>query len=82
MFNHAWTPATALDGSSLAGFLIGMRGEGKMIKETHLAKGRSPPATLSSVYAGGLQYTTARCSPVSWAGTVRAGLDPACSLSP
>lgn len=51
-----------------------------MIKETHLAKGRSPPATLSSVYAGGLQYTTARCSPVSWAGTVCAGLDPACSL--
>lgn len=79
-FSQAWTPAAALDGSSLAGFLIGMRGEGNRIKETHLAKSRRPPATLPSVYAGGLQYTTARCSPGSWAGTVCAGLDPACSL--
>lgn len=51
-----------------------------MIKETHLAKGGSSPATLSSVYGGDVQYTTARCSPVSWGGTVCAGLDPACSL--
>lgn len=59
---------TALDGSSLVGLLIAMRGEGKMIQEAHLAKGGSPPATLSSVYAGGLHSTTARCSPVSGVG--------------
>lgn len=78
--NHDWILGIALDGSSLVGLLIAMRGEGKMLEEAHLAQSGSPPATLSSAYAGGLHSTTARCSPVSWGRTACAGLDLACSL--